>query len=369
MKEHKVFVCLAWILLAISVVMLMPIYGNDDSLTDILPYVSTVKINPHNTNELYAVVEGGLYRSGNNGETWIRCDEINRLDNHISRIAFDPVEQIVYVGTDDSLYMSHDGKNWVKMNPDEKFETVTNIFIQPTDQSKVIYILTYRGVYVSTDGHTWKKMDDPDFKFVVLYPVALDPSDPSIVYFAMTRGDEFIVYDGWNGSGIYKSNDHGTTLKKVVSAGTGILLISPSDTNVMYGVDRNIILKSVDGGVSWKGIHKFKKLEKYETIIINDLAVNPVDHNVLYCQTSYYAMTGERRRFLYKSIDGGKTWRELTSASPFMYLTRNTIIDPSNPDVLYIGTIREGIFKSTDAGKTWKSINKGIEKIPQKSKN
>jgi photosystem II stability/assembly factor-like uncharacterized protein len=372
MKKRNVHVCLTIIAVTILVAMLMPIYSNDKSSTDFPPFVSEVKVNPHNTNELYARVDGKLYRSDNNGETWIRC-EIDGLDKDIGKIAFDPVDNIVYVGTyegsGNSLFMGHDGGNWVKVKPDDKFGGgIDGILIQPTDQSKIIYITTTWGNYVRTDGHTWKKMDAPDFRFVRLDPVALDPADPAIVYFSMTRNDEFIIADGWDGSGIYKSNDYGKTLKKIVSARTGILLISPSDNNVMYGVDRDIILKSVDRGVSWKKIHKFKKYDSR----IYDLAVNPVDHNILYCHTRHYFKYGEGKSFLYKSIDGGKTWREVTSASSFIdYIvpTKDIAIDPSNPDVLYIGVARNGIFKSTDAGKTWKSINKGIEKVPRKPKN
>jgi len=204
MKEQKVFIHLVGVLAVLLVIMLPLVYGDDKSSSDILPvFVSTVKANPYNTNELYAAVEGSLYRSDNKGETWILCDEIERLGQYITSIAFDPVEKIVYVGTRDNLFMSRNGNNWVKLNL-EKFDTVEKIFIQPTDQSKTIYLQTYSGLYISTVVHTWKKIEGPPFRFVQLIPVALNPSDPRIVYFAMIRQDEFIINDGWDGSGIYR---------------------------------------------------------------------------------------------------------------------------------------------------------------------
>ena len=373
MKISKVFICFGKILTAVLVVTLMLIYSNNGSSADVVSdiTVEAIAINPQNTNELYVgVTRSGLYRSIDKGETWVRCGaEIKSFDDEITRIAFDPIEKIVYVGTFDDLFASHDGNNWINLG---KFKLVYDIFIQPTEQSKIIYIITSNGLYVSTVDGAWKKRDDPPDFLVMSYPVAMKPSDPGTIYFAMTRPDDFIVFDGWNENGIYKSNDYGKTMEKILSTRSGVLLISPSDTNVMYGMDKNKILKSIDGGFSWKEISKF------DNSIIKNLAMNPVNHNVLYAHTIYRTDSWSKT-FLFKSIDGGKTWQDISSDSPFnisgndngvMDTIRRIVIDQSNPDILYVGTLQFGIFKSTDAGKTWKAINNGIEPTKKyKSKN
>ena len=73
MKENNVFIRLAKILVAISAVMPMLIHGNDKSSLDISSYIYVldIKINPKNTNELYAAfARSGLYRSTDAGKSW-----------------------------------------------------------------------------------------------------------------------------------------------------------------------------------------------------------------------------------------------------------------------------------------------------------
>ena len=97
-KEKKAFIRLANIAAAVLIVMLMSIYGNGESQADVSSsiFVKDIKINPQNTNELYAGIRGnGLYRSADKGETWIRCGvEIESFNNGITKIAFDPVEKM-----------------------------------------------------------------------------------------------------------------------------------------------------------------------------------------------------------------------------------------------------------------------------------
>jgi len=257
--------------------------------------------------------------------------------------------------------MSHDDRSWVKL---EGFDNVSEIFIQPADPSRVIYVNAYNGLYISTVEGEWRKRGRPvELKTFnsILYPVAIDPLVPgNVIYFALIEHNRVILIgedDGNNISGIYKSNNYEMTLEKILSTGSGILLISSKDANVMYGVNRNIILKSIDGGASWKEISKFGNTNN---TVVDILVMDPVDHNILYSKISDYG-TVYGQPFLFKSIDGGKTWQEITSASSFMSSVNNITLDPLNQDILYVGTSGKGIFKSTDAGKTWKSINKGIE--------
>ena len=363
MKKRNTFIFGVNVAIIVLTAISTSIYSNDARSMDILPNNINVKniiIDPYNTNILYAGIEkNGLYRSADNGENWTYIGTKLPRDDDISVIAIDPAEKVVYVGTPSGLYVSHDDDNW---KYSAEFRTY-RIFLQPAEPSNVIYLSTFFGLYVSTVERAWKKASTP-FPNVELVPAAMDTSDPGIVYFIMTKPDDVGIYfvddagikREWNDFGVYKSDDHGETLKKISSIKLGNFLISPSNKNVMFGTDGKKLLKSIDGGASWN--------EKEISIIesnITKLVMNPINNNILYAITSYYHGTQLVARLdysmsrIFKSIDNGETW-QIISDFPV-----NTIaINPSNPDILYAGT-QCGIFKSTNAGQTWEAQNNGIK--------
>jgi len=390
MKKQNMSVCLAAIVAAMLTVISMTVYSNDNRSTVVSPsteFVVDIKVNQHNTNEIYAVVaKNGLYKSTDKGETWIYCD-IGIPNNDYSRIEFDPVNRIIYARTSSALFRSYDFKNWVKL---AEFRWLSNIFIRSTDQSKILYVHTSDGLYFSKDERAWEKIDRPEpYSNTDFYLVAIDRADPGIVYFMIKRpmtfvhADEVEAYKSsglWKAddSGIYKSRDQGKTVERMLSTRSDILLISPSDANVMYSADRittgvgadsimvSRILKSIDRGASWEVQCKL------DLIIVERLIANPVDHNELYAiimdyrhlQNNNYDLEvstlddlPQSKQVLLKSSDGGKTWQDISLGSPFN--NKNHIasiaVDALNPEVLYIGAAY-GFFKSADAGKTWKAI-------------
>ena len=330
--------------------------------------VKSLAINLHYPNILYAGVFNskyldGLYKSVDGGAHWTYCGF--GISGNVYQIHFDPNDKSsVYVGTSNNIYRStNEGRTWYEFG-NTGFKAF-NIFFQPTEPSSVIYLSTSSGLFVSTVEHTWKKVD-VTFPSVSLYPVGTDPSNPDVVYLIMTKPNDVIIYivdDAgtpyeWNEYGIYKSNNHGKTLEKVSSIKSDILLISPNNKNVMYGANGKKVLQSIDGGVSWKE----KEISIIESSIV-DLAINPVNNNVLYATTSYYREFGQFVRKpefslsrIFKSTDGGETWQKISD-----FPAIKIVIDPSNPNILYAGTPQMGIYKSTDAGKTWEAINNGIE--------
>jgi len=352
------------IVIAMLVIMSVTIYSDDNILMDNSPNnlnVKDIKIDPHNANIIYAVIENrGLYRSVDKGETWVFCG--TGLPDDIKVIAIDPITKNIYTGTTTSLYMSYDGNKWIYL---AEFNLIYDIFIQPTEPSKK-YIYAAEGLYASTDDErTWKKYSR--LPGVYFAPMATDQSDPSIIYFEKNKPydvkifivNEMGISEAWNEMGLYKSNDHGETLEKISSTPLLTLLISPNNKNLMYGIpDHGItvskkILKSTDGGVSWKE-KDISIVESY----IEKLVMNPVDDNVLYAATSNYreGIKDFSVSRIFKSIDGGETWQKISE-----FPVNRILIDPSNPNILYAGTPQMGIFKSADAGKSWKAINNGIE--------
>jgi photosystem II stability/assembly factor-like uncharacterized protein len=129
------------------------------------------------------------------------------------------------------------------------------------------------------------------------------------------------------------------------------------------------VYKSVDGGKSWKNVG----LEKSEHI--SKIVVDPRDSNVVYvaAQGPLWAPGGDRG--LYKTTDGGKTWKAVLTISENTGVT-DILLDPTNPDILFasayqrrrhVFTLIDGgpesaIHKSTDGGKTWTKLKDGLPK-------
>jgi photosystem II stability/assembly factor-like uncharacterized protein len=202
--------------------------------------------------------------------------------------------------------------------------------------------------------------------------LAVDPRDARVWYIATAGG------------GVWKTTNAGTSFAPVFddqkSFSIGCVTIDPHDSLVVWvgsgenNSQRSVsmgdgVYKSVDGGKSWKNVG----LEKSEHI--SKIVVDPRDSNVVYvaAQGPLWAPGGDRG--LYKTTDGGKTWKDVLTISENTGVT-DVILDPSNPDILYasayqrrrhVFTLIDGgpesaIHKSTDGGKTWTKLKDGLPK-------
>jgi photosystem II stability/assembly factor-like uncharacterized protein len=191
-----------------------------------------------------------------------------------------------------------------------------------------------------------------------------------------------IIYAGTAGGGVWKSNDAGTTFNPIFddhSQSIGAVAIDPNDPdNVIYvGTGetwtRNSVsygdglYKSIDGGSNWKKLG-FDKSERIANII-----VNPKNSKEIYVAVLGALWSDSNERGVYKSSDGGETWKKI------LYIDEKTgaadmTIDPQNPTILYAsmwefrrtawsfssGGEKSALYKSTDAGKTWNKIHNGF---------
>lgn len=181
--------------------------------------------------------------------------------------------------------------------------------------------------------------------------------------------------------GVWKTTNGGVTFRPTFDtypcASTGALAIAPSDTmQVWLGTgepnSRNSIepgcgvFKSTDGGITWKSMG----LEK--TQHIGRIVVHPTNPSVVYVAALGAAWSANPERGLYKTTDGGQTWRLVKSVSD-----RAGFIDvqmhPTNPDILLAASwervrgpyfLRSGgpgsaLWKTTDGGATWTEIKGG----------
>ena len=100
--------------------------------------------------------------------------------------------------------------------------------------------------------------------------------------------------------------------------------------------------KSLDGGRTWKA----GKTNQY----VYALAINPETPSIIYAGT----ISG-----VLKSTDGGANWSAINTGLPDGDVFA-LVIDPLTPTTLYAGTQDKGVFKSTDAGENWSAANTGL---------
>jgi hypothetical protein len=187
------------------------------------------------------------------------------------------------------------------------------------------------------------------------------------------------LYVAAAGGGIWKTMNNGITWRPLFDdkeiASFGMLAIAPTDTNIVWAGtgepnSRNTIepgagvYKSTDGGLHWS----FMGLR--ETQHIGRIQIDPRNANTVYVAALGPAWKSGGDRGLYKTTDGGTTWKLIKAPANTKTGAIDVQIDPSNPDVLYLsmweryrtpyslisGGVGSGLFKSTDAGSTWTEI-------------
>jgi hypothetical protein len=183
------------------------------------------------------------------------------------------------------------------------------------------------------------------------------------------------------GGGIWKTTNGGVSFRPVFEhervVAMGMLAIAPSDTMQVWAgtgepnVRNSIspgggIYKSVDGGINWK----LMGLEKTQTI--GRIVVHPTNPNIVWVAASGAPWNDNPDRGLYKTTDGGATWRQVKFISPKAGFI-DVAIDPGNPNVLFAASwervrgpyfLKSGgpgsaLWKSTDGGETWAEVKGG----------
>lgn len=251
----------------------------------------------------------------------------------------------------------------------------------PTERLTFYFGSTGGGVWKTVDaGHNWVNVSDGFFKTGSVGALAIARSNPETVYAGM--GEHAIRGNTSHGDGVYRSDDGGETWRHLGLENTrqiSNIIVHPDDANLVYVAalghawganEERGIYRSRDGGDTWRKI-----LYLNEDVGAGDLEMDPSDPDVLYAgmwQARRYAWglrgagpgTG-----LYKSTDGGDTWRELTN-NPGLPTGENrgrigVTVSGADPDRVW--TIIEaeddqtGVFRSDDGGATWELVSQRAE--------
>jgi photosystem II stability/assembly factor-like uncharacterized protein len=247
-------------------------------------------------------------------------------------------------------------------------------------QPNVFYIAAVNGgVWKTTDtGNTWQPIFDAQDTGSV-GAIAVSPSDPSVLY--VGSGEGLQRPDLATGDGVYKSADAGKTwthLGLPDAQQITAILVDPKDANHLfvavqghpYGPNKERgVFRSDNGGQSFEKI-----LYKDENVGAADLAFDPSNAQTIYAVlwaarvAPWEIRSGESfiapGSGLFKSTDGGNTWRQLTKGLPPSDdggLGRiGVAVAPSQPQRVYATVEAKkgaGVYRSDDAGESWNLIN------------
>jgi photosystem II stability/assembly factor-like uncharacterized protein len=255
---------------------------------------------------------------------------------------------------------------------------VSDFAVTPGKRHRYFVAAASGGVWKTDNaGTTWTPVFDDQGSYSIGC-LAMDPSNPNVVW--VGTGENNSQRSVSFGDGVYKTLDGGQTWTNMglkESEHIGMIAVDPRDSEVVYvaaqgplwrsGGDRGLY-KTTDGGATWERI-----LHISDDTGANEVHLDPRDPDVVYVTTYqrrrhvWTLINGGPESGIYKSTDGGNSWRKLGKGLPGVDVKKGTFtvdfgriglaISPANPDVIYaiVEAQRDegGVFRSTDRGESW----------------
>jgi photosystem II stability/assembly factor-like uncharacterized protein len=232
------------------------------------------------------------------------------------------------------------------------------------------------GVWKTSDaGQHWKNISDGFFKLGSVGAIAVSESNPNVVYVGMGEHAPRGVMTS-HGDGVYKSSDAGKTWTSVGLEKTqhiSRIVIHPTNSDILWVAAQGAlhgptqergIYKSVDGGKSWK-----KTLYVNTLTGASELSIDSNNPNVLYAalwehiRKPWQVVSGGSGSGLYKSTDGGETWKKIHKGLPKEKGKMAIAVSPANSQTVFAliesdsQKEKGGLFVSKDAGDSWSRIS------------
>jgi photosystem II stability/assembly factor-like uncharacterized protein len=229
------------------------------------------------------------------------------------------------------------------------------------------------GVWKTVDGGTtWKPVTDGKIHSSSVGAIAVAPSNPDIVYVGM--GESELRGNVMQGDGVYKTTDGGKTWTHIGLDATQAIArirVDANDPNLVYvaalghpyapGADRGVY-RSTDGGTTWTQI-----LYENDHSGAEDISIDPRNNKIIFAttwdvqRTPWSLSSGGPGSHLYKSTDGGDTWKDITrnQGLPDGIDGKIGVAVSADSNRIYSMVENEngGIFRSEDGGATWAKIS------------
>jgi photosystem II stability/assembly factor-like uncharacterized protein len=390
-------------------------------------------IAPSDTKRLYATVDagdyGGIYRSDDAGESWIKTTGDNRYwgrGSDFAEIKADPKNADIVYTANVVTWKSTDGaKTWTAFRGAPGGDDYHRIWINP-DNTNIILITSDQGAIITVNGgetfSSWYNQPTAQF-----YHVSTDNAFPYNVYsgqqesgsvgIASRGNDGQITYREWHPVGaeeygyvaadplnpniIYggkisrydkRTGQTQNIAPEIVRSGkyrfirTAPVLFNPIDKKTLYYAG-NVLFKTMNGGNSWQiispdlsreawdvpasvGIYTSDDPDKYREKkmprrgVIYTVAPSYKDINTIWCGTD--------DGLIHVTKDGGKTWKNVTPPEITSW-SKVSLMDAGHTDAntvyaavnrIRCDDMRPHIYKTNDGGKTWKEIVNGLPNDP-----
>jgi photosystem II stability/assembly factor-like uncharacterized protein len=310
-------------------------------------FLSHMAIDPTDSNRLYVISEGVVLRSSDGGETLMSVPDGNFGYAMALTVS---AGGAVLVGSERGTHRSDDkGQSWIAANDGVRELVVPSIAIDPTDPA-VVFAASPQGIYESDDGGASWSLPLAGIRSASI--VRVDPSDRSTMYAA--------------GRGVHKSTDRGGTwqdrsplpLYDVVDRIADLLIDTDNPRRILvstvnvYG-SQNGVYRTENGADSWNQVIRIEDdyAAYYYPPTVTRIALAPSDG-----MTAYAAGVDwdHGDGFVYRSIDRGGAWSGPTTIDP---LVTALTVDSCDARTVYAGTYaypQGGLRRSDDGGETWR---------------
>lgn len=274
------------------------------------------------------------------------------------------------IAVDTSFYS---GFEWRNIGPDRGGRTL-GCAGSPSRPNEYYFGATGGGLWKTIDGgNTWECVTDGQITSSSVGAVAVAETNPDVVYIGM--GETQLRGSITQGDGVYKTTDGGKTWTHLGLEETQAISrvrVDPTNENIVYVAalghpygenEERGVFKSTDGGKTWK-----KVLYVSDKAGAADLIIDRNNPNVLYASTwqvyrkAWKMWGGGPDCKLWKSTDGGETWTDLTQnpgmpKGPIGKIGVTVSPVDSNRVWAIVEANEGGVFRSDDAGKTWELTN------------
>ncbi|MEL6822093.1 MAG: glycosyl hydrolase, partial [Calditrichota bacterium] len=250
---------------------------------------------------------------------------------------------------------------------------IADIAIHPDDDNVWYVAVGSGGVWLTRNaGTTWKPIFDKQASYSIGC-VTIDPQNPHIIWVGSGEnvGGRHVGY----GDGIYRSSDGGSSWKNMGlknSEHISEIIVHPENSDVIWvasqgplwsaGGERGVY-KSKDGGKSWKRV-----LGDAKWVGATEIEIDPRNPDILYAatwqrhRTVAAYMGGGPGTGLHSSQDGGETWTKLKKGLPSSNMGKiGLAISPQNPDVIYaaieLDRRKGAVYRSSNRGASWKKMS------------